>query len=290
MKKFWIALPLALMMLAATACGGETASSQDDTTSSEVESKAPVEVTEAEPETKPEPTHAAFPEADPNALTFDDGDFSMASIVVDDAQSCEGTLSVETIDGNAMLKFTYDPASLTADNYTEMVQKVMIDVKQLLAPEQLETVYSISFDVYGETDQALFKNDLGEMVMVPGWIGGGAGTLTADGKWYDFSEFSGSGINEYDMSRSDACHAEGKFMLASAGKKWDATMEEVGLQIMRWGLQNVTSTYIDNITFYDEEGNSIPLTRSAGAADEEKAEEETEAEETEAEAAEDAAA
>ena len=295
MKKFWIALPLALMMLAATACGGETAtSSQDDNTSSETESKAPVAVTEGEPETKPEPTHAPFPEANPNALTFDDGDISMASIVVDDDQSCEGTLSVETSDGNAMLKFTYDPASLTADNYSEMVQKIMIDVKQLLAPEQLETVYSISFDVYGETDQALFKNDAGELVMVPGWIGGGAGTVTADGKWYDFSEFSGSGINEYDMSRSDACHAEGKFMLASAGKKWDATMEEVGLQIMRWGLQNVTSTYIDNITFYDEEGNSIPLTRSAGAADpaQEENTEETAAESAAeaTEAAEDAAA
>ena len=71
-------------------------------------------------------------------------------------------------------------------------------------------------------------------------------------------------------------------------------MEEVGLQIMRWGLQNVTSTYIDNITFYDEEGNSIPLTRSAGAADpaQEENTEETAAESAaeDTEAAEDAAA
>ena len=60
-------------------------------------------------------------------------------------------------------------------------------------------------------------------------------------------------------------NVEFKFLLASAGKNWNASAEECNLQIMRWGVQNASSTYIDNITFYDADGNSIPLTMAPAA-------------------------
>ncbi|MBQ2264814.1 MAG: hypothetical protein II341_05345 [Oscillospiraceae bacterium] len=54
--------------------------------------------------------------------------------------------------------------------------------------------------------------------------------------------------------------------------------------IMRWGIQNLSSMYIDNITFYDADGNSIPLNGYGLAAEEGEAEpEETAAEGAESE-------
>lgn len=86
-----------------------------------------------------------------------------------------------------------------------------------------------------------------------------------------------------------------RFIMASGGKKWEADMTEPYLQIMRWGMQNIQDTYIDNITFFDADGNSIPLTISDGwaaaaPADEEDAPAEDEAPAEDAAAAEDTAA
>lgn len=276
MKKRVLLALLAAMALSVTACGGET-DSKTDSTASETDASSAAEATEAETEEEVIPTHAAFPEADVNAVTFDDGNFAFATIICDDDTSADGTLSVEELDGNPMLKYT--DATTTADNMAEMVQKVSISVSQLLAPEQLELVNSIGFEMYAAAESDAFVNDDGENVKVPGWIGGGGGTVAADGKWYSFADFAASGINEYEMERSDACHVEFKFLLASAGKKWDATVEDPNFLIMRWGMQNLSSMYIDNITFYDADGNSIPLTPSTPAeedATEEGAEDGTE--------------
>ena len=148
---------------------------------------------------------------------------------------------------------------------------------KLLAKEQLALVDHIEFDVCAVAKDTVFVNDLGETPKVPGWIGGGGGTETCDGKWYGFSDFSASGIQEYNLERSDMYHVEFKFLLAASGRKWDDTMTEPYLQIMRWGIQNISDFYVDNITFYDADGNSIPLTISegwAGTADGEEAPEE----------------
>ena len=36
-------------------------------------------------------------------------------------------------------------------------------------------------------------------------------------------------------------------------------MEDANFLIMRWGIANESDMYIDNIVFYDEDGNSIPV-------------------------------
>ena len=253
MKKFYLLLLLTAVAL--SGCSQNTESSQLS-----AETSAPEEVTEAETESLPPPTNAPFPEADPNAVTFDDGNFSFISVIKDDDTAVDGSLSVETIGGNAMLKFT--DTSTNAQNLEKAVQKIKISVGQLLRPDQLESVYRISFDCYAEAKDELFLNDDGEYRKVPGWIGGGGGTMCADGNWYSFADFSASGINEYDLERSDACHVDFKFLLAESGKKWDSSVQDVNFSVMRWGMQNISDFYLDNITFYDQEGNTIPLNPS----------------------------
>lgn len=262
-KSIWTFLFLAALL---TGCGGNTSSVPDDSTPAETAAPKEVE-TETEPETEP-PTNAPFPEADANAVTFDEVGAEIAEVIVDDDTAVSGTLSIETVDGNAMLKFTDE--STDADNLEDAVQKLRIDVTSLLAPEQLALVNRIEFDVYAQAKADVFINDDGENMFVPGWIGGGGGSETADGKWYGFADFSAAGINEYTMERSDACHVTFKFLLAASGRKWDETMTETYFQIMRWGMQNVSDLYIDNITFYGEDGASIPLTLSDTSAAEEE--------------------
>lgn len=259
MKKKYLFCLLAVLLL--TGCSQDTTSSTALSSAQETEPADTEPVTEEE--TLPLPTNTPFPEADPNAVTFDDGQYGFVSVVNDDDTCAEGTLSVEKIDGNAMLKFT--DQSTDQNNLKTAVQKIRISVGQLLNPDQLESVYSIAFDLYAEAKADLYLSEDGNYRTVPGWIGGGGGTMCADGKWYDFADFSASDTSAYDLERSDACHVEFKFLLAESGKKWDSTVEDVNFLIMRWGMQNISDFYLDNLVFYDEEGNAIPLNPSSGA-------------------------
>lgn len=257
MKKYLCLLLTAFIL---TGCSQDTAPEASQPEEMQTEETSAPETTEPDTETTPLPTNAPFPEANPNAVTFDDGNFRFVSVVKDDDTAADGTLSIETIDGNAMLKFTDN--STDESSLDTAVQKIRISVGQLLDPHQLESVYSIGFDLYAEAKSDLFLSDDGQYRKVPGWIGGGGGTMCADGEWYGFADFSASGVNEYDLERSDACHVEFKFLLAESGKRWDSTVEDVNFLLMRWGMQNISDFYLDNLTFYDAEGNAIPLNPS----------------------------
>ena len=268
-KRLFLSALLAIAV-SLTACGaqGNTAPTTETTAPAETAAaEITAEVTEEETteEVTEPPTNAPLPEADPNACTFDGVGADVAVLVVDDKQAVNGTLSIEEIDGNKMLKLTDETSN--ADNFSDAVQKIRFDVSMLLAQNQLELVDRIEFDLYAEARDTLYVNEDGENMLAPGWIGGGGGTECSDGKWYGFADFSGSNIQEYWLPRTDACHVTFKFLLAASGKKWDNTMTQPYLQIMRWGIGNISDTYIDNITFYDADGNSIPLTISDGWGD-----------------------
>lgn len=192
---------------------------------------------------------------DENAVTFDDGDFSFAEIICDDDESADGELSVVEVQGNKMLKFT-DSGSV---DIADRVQKIRINAVSLIGAENLGKVNRIEFDLYADATADKLVNEDGENVKAPGWIGGGGGTVTADNeKWYDFSEFGGG---EYNFDMSGAVHVQFKFLLAAGGQKWSPEMEDANFLIMRWGIQNESNLYIDNIVFYDEDGNSIPIVK-----------------------------
>lgn len=277
--KNYLVLPMLLAAAAVmTACDaqGSSALNAETAAPTAADAETPENIEETDEETTEEvtepPTNAPFPETDPNACTFDEVGADIAVLVIDDEHSADGTLTIAEIDGNKMLRLT-DETSNT-DNYADVVQKIRFDVSMLLSQEQLELVDRIEFDLYAEARDTLYVNEDGEHMKAPGWIGGGGGTECSDGKWYGFADFSGSGVQEYVLERSDACHVTFKFLLAASGKKWDSAMTQPYFQVMRWGIDNISDTFIDNITFYDADGNSIPLTISDGwAAYEDNAEE-----------------
>lgn len=196
--------------------------------------------------------------SDPNAVTFDDGNFSFASVINDDSDSAHGELSVTEVMGNSMLKFT-DDMTVSLDR---KVQKVCINSAELIGTENLPKVRSIEFDVYADAVSDDYVNQDGMNVMTAGTICIGGGSVISvrdddgNGKWYDFAEVQGG---EYNLSMSGAVHGEFKFLLADTGFCWDESMDDANFLIMRWGSENQSNLYIDNIVFFDENHNSIPL-------------------------------
>lgn len=195
---------------------------------------------------------------DVNAVTFDDGNFSFVSVITDDKNSAHGGLSIENVLGNNMLKFTDD---MTVD-IDGKVQKISINAAELLGTEKLPEVRSIEFDVYADAVSDDYINQDGKNIKVAGTIciGGGSAISIEDkngyGKWYDFAETQGG---EYNLSMSGAVHGTFKFLLADSGYCWDEKMKDANFLIMRWGSENKSNLYIDNIVFYDENHNSIPI-------------------------------
>ncbi len=200
--------------------------------------------------------------SDPNAVTFDDGDFSFASVINDDSESACGELAVVEVLGNKMLKFT-DDMTVSLD---KKVQKISINSAKLLGTENLSKVRSIEFDIYADAVTDGYVNQDGNNVKAAGTISCGGGTVVdktdSDGKrkWYDFTGFEGG---EYNLSMSGAVHGIFKFLLADSGLCWSEKMDDANFLIMRWGSENQSNLYIDNIVFFDENGVSIPLTKNS---------------------------
>lgn len=254
-----LASALTLTLAAAAAgCGDKGSSSESSETTTASTEPSTVAATEATTEAPPEPPKPVEA-TDPNAITFDDGDFSFASPKTGDDDSAQGTLEVVEVEGNKMLRFTDDGKN----HANGTVQKIQIDAVKLLSHENVAKVRSIEFDVYADATAEDFKNDDGEFLKTPGWVGGGGGANVAGDKWYQFGEWSGG---EYNFEMSGAAHAEFKFVLAAGGQCWDETMDEAVFLIMRWGAQNEGNMYVDNIVFYDEEGKSLPIEKTAGDA------------------------
>lgn len=261
-KRILAAIAAFFTAVGACSCGSKDSSSSES--SSEVQTTEAVtentteamneETTEETTKEPPVPAEAS----DPNTVTFDNGDFSFAKVINDDGHSAAGELSVAELAGNKMLKFT-DDFSVPMEG---KVQKICISALPLIGKENLSKVRSIEFDLYADAVAQEYTDENGELKQVPGTICGGGGTVTAvmdsegKGKWYGFSDFEGG---EYDFDYSAPLHQEFKFLLAESGQCWSEEMEDPNFLIMRWGSENKSNLYIDNIVFYDESGNSIPL-------------------------------
>ncbi|MBR6394009.1 MAG: hypothetical protein IKS13_04255 [Ruminococcus sp.] len=270
-KRFLAAFAALLTAVGACSCGSKDSSSSES--SSEVQTteagtentteEITEEVTEETTKEPPVPAEAS----DPNTVTFDNGDCSFAKVINDDGYSAAGEVSVAELAGNKMLKFT--------DDFTVpmkgKVQKISISALPLVGKENIGKVRRIEFDLYADAVAQEYTDENGELKQVPGTICGGGGTATAvldsegKGKWYGFDDFEGG---EYDFDYSGPLHQEFKFLLADTGQCWSEEMEDPNFLIMRWGSENKSNLYIDNIVFYDEEGNSIPILSSDNTANE----------------------
>ena len=142
-------------------------------------------------------------------------------------------------------------------------------------------IKSISCDITGVA-VGMFTGDDGSEMLVPGNVMGAlGGNLAAEKKtdadggllqntWANLTEFS---FAEWENNWVYS-HVEANILLDA--NRYEAGYDGATLVLMRWGIPNQADLYIDNITFYDEDGKSIPLaykpSGDAAGADSSKAE------------------
>lgn len=268
MKKL-MSLMMVCAMLATTAmgCGDDAAESTATTTTT----TATTTTTEAEETTTTEATTTTpeipAPTVDANAITFEDDDLWTAHAMCEknfenDESNVE--LTVEEFNGTKQLRIQVLDKD---DNGTYKVPKIVFNIAELVGAENIHKIKKISCDF---TSNAVgeFTGDDGTAALVPGnAMGALAGGLAAEKKtdadgglvqntWATFTEFA------FDCWDWQWCYSHVDANILLDANCYEEGNADATFVIMRWGIPNQADLYVDNITFYDADGNSIPLVYS----------------------------
>lgn len=243
----------------------ESESSESEASTSESSEATSDESTSTEEEPAEEPEKPVLV-ADENAITFEDGDIYTAYNIDVDAEGkgngdSSGTnLTVAEYNGSKMLKVEVLEQD---DSGNYKVPKIGFDVDALVGAENVDKIKSFKFDMF-QVAVGTFTGEDGTEVLCPanfiGGFGGNSPTTEDPSRWVSFGEFSAAEWT-WDWVYSEFT---GKILLDS--NKFEAGQEGCSIVLMRWGQPNQADIYIDNITFYDADGNSIPIVYTPGAA------------------------
>lgn len=289
-KKFLTLFLMCGMITAMTACGEKPAEESSEIEIAETEAEITTVPEEEEPEvttTEEELVEPDYPVIvpDENAITFNDGDDLFTAHCMaqknfeNDESNCK--LSIAEYKGERQLKI--EVLDYDDEKYMYKTPKIVFDIDQLVGIDNQSKIKSFSCDIT-QVAAGMFKGDDGEEIFVPGNLMGTFGSnVGEDAEWYQPTGSS----NEYAQAEWnfewEYLHVEGKWLL----KGFADGCEGSALVFMRWSIPNQADIYIDNLTFYDEDGNSIPIVYTPGSSDDtetEASDEETETSETETEA------
>lgn len=243
------------MAAAFTSCNDTKQSSQDVKQTDAVSTAAETTQTTTEEELV-EPDYPV-PVADENSITYDDSDdlytaHCMNSNNYEDDES-ECNLSVAEYKGSKQLKIEVLDKDKDGNYKTP---KIVFDMDELVGADNLSRVKSFSADI---TQVAVgeFVGDDGVGRIVPGNLMGTFGSVLGE-KCDDWYEPTGS-ANGYSSEEWNFgwtyLHVEGKWLI----KGFVDSTPDSTLVFMRWAIPNQADVYIDNLTFYDADGNSIPI-------------------------------
>ena len=257
-----------------TACNDGTSGNSESKklTTSETQTEAeettkPEETTEAEEttETEPEIVEPEYPKpvVDENAITYNDSDDLYTAYCTNEAdfQNDESNcnLSIAEYKGERQLKIEV----LDKDNKSNYkTPKISFDVDKLVGSENLSKIKSFSADITQVAVGELTLDD-GTSRKVPGNFMGTFGSVVGENcdVWYEPTGSSnGFATGDWDFEWT-YIHVEGKWLL----KGFVDGTEESKLVFMRWGIPNQADVYIDNLTFYDSDGKSIPIVYTPGS-------------------------
>lgn len=284
-RKIISVLAVCSLIVSMTSCGPET--KEENSTVEETTAVTTAAEEEIPAETTEELVEPDYPVVTPdaNAITFNDSDDLFTAHCMaqknfeNDESNCN--LSVAEYKGERQLKI--EVLDYDNEKYMYKTPKIVFDVDELVGVDNLRKVKSFSCDI---TQVAVgeFTGDDGEKMLVPGNLMGTFGSnVGEEGDWY----VPAGSSNEYAQAEWDFeweyLHVEGKWLL----KGFVDGAADSTLVFMRWSIPNQADIYLDNITFYDEDGNSIPIVYTPGAVSDEAeaesegaAEEEAETEET----------
>lgn len=243
MKKYIYFISL-IMMLSTTVSCTENKSSEEIQQTSE-------NITETGAVTETQP----FSEiCDGATVTFEDGFLWTAECIndfnfEDDEAECE--LSVEEFNGNSQLRIQV----ITQDdegNYK--IPKIRFDVDKLIGTENVSKIKTVSMDISAVAN-GTFLAENGEEILVPGNCIGEIDANSGEecAVWTTLAEFAFEEWKETSVTK----HIVGNFLLPKS--RYIDGEKGCTIVFMRWTIPNKADVYIDNITFYDDNGNPIPL-------------------------------
>ncbi len=260
-----LALVSALAMLGAlTSCKGKdqpapesSADSSEATTTAEVTTEATTEATTTVTTTPPEEVPAPI---DKNAITFDQASFYTAHAMGSEDEA-PVDLAIVDLDGDKKLRVHVKRDDETKDFG---VPKIVFDLADLVGVENTGKIDHFSVD-FTCIARGTFKGDDGTDMMVIGNFLGTLGGNIASEKKRDEED----NLIQNDWAQQDFkfenwdtnvknWHFETKSPLLPANR-YAENDKGVNLVIMRWGQPNDVDFYIDNLTIWDKDGNSLPI-------------------------------
>jgi len=266
-----LALICALASVSAfTACGKDSGSSTADESSTETEATTTATTAEAESseaettEAKPEEPETA--EIDANAITFDIPSLYTAESMQDDG-AAPAVVEVVNLNGDNKLRVSVQREDETADF---AVPKILIHLPDLIGVDKTGEIDHFSVD-FTCISRGPFVGDEGtEMSVVGNFLGTLGGNIASEKVKDEEGNLIQNDWAQNDFSFSDwenpvmNWHFETSTPLLPTNN-YAANDEGVNLLIMRWGQPNAVDFYIDNLTIYDHDGNSIPIIYDAEA-------------------------
>ena len=291
-----------IAMLAALVMTGTLVSCGKDTTdsSSVAETSAPeTSAAETSAESSEEESSVSDPlprdvgPIDANAITFDDDDMHTCHQMCGGGDEGDVELSIEDLDGDKKLRV--HPVR-DDDSKDYGVVKLVFNLPEMLGLENVGNIGHISVDFTCIANGTWINDDGSESLVVGNFLGALAGNIASEkGTDEEGNLIQNTWANHYEFAYQDWEHNEGSWrcetdipaLLPANG--YAANDAGTTLVIMRWAQKNDVDFYIDNVTFYDKEGKSMPILKTE-AAEEEGAEgaEESEGAEVEPESSEEA--
>ncbi|MCQ2407902.1 MAG: hypothetical protein MJ065_05175 [Oscillospiraceae bacterium] len=290
MKKALAVLSAALMLGAMASCGkdtsGTTESKSDSGESSEAVTTVAEEAESSEEETSAEesseeenkePPTREVGEVDENAITFDDGDLHTAHQMGGGGDETDIEVSVEDLDGDKKLKIH---AVRAEEGKDYGVVKLVFNLPEMLGVENVGNIGHISIDFTCIANETWKNDDGSESLVVGNFLGALAGNIASEkGTDEEGNLIQNTWANHYEFAYDDwdngehtwRCETDIPALLPANG--YAANDEGTTLVIMRWGQKNDVDIYIDNLTFFDKDGNSMPIVGGGTATAEEEASE-----------------
>lgn len=265
-----LALLAALAMAGTLAsCSKDTASSTSTAESSAAETSAVEESSEessaeesSEEEIKEPPTRNVG-EIDANAITFEDGDLHTCHQMGGGGDEGDVELSVVDLDGDKKLKIH----AVRADDSEKFgVVKVVFNLPEMIGLENVGKIGHISVDFTCIANETWKNDDGSESLVVGNFLGALAGNIASEqakdeegniiqNAWATHAEY---GYQDWENSEN-TWRFETNVPAVLPANGYAENDEGTTLVIMRWAQQNDVDIYVDNLTFYDKDGNSIPV-------------------------------
>lgn len=265
-----LALLSALSLMCAFAGCGEDSSNADSTADGTTTSATTTTTTTSATTTTTAPVEL---EVDANAITFDTASFYTGHCMAESNftnDEAECNLSIVELDGDAKLRVEVIGKDDSTGNYK--VPKIVFNLAELVGAENTGEIGQISVDFTCIAEGPMVMEDGSEATVVANFLGALGGNI-ADEKGYDADGnlIQNTWANHYEFSLSDwenaeaTWHVDAKIPALLAVNGYADDFENATLVIMRWGQSNQVDFYIDNLTIYDKDGNSMPIIYDAAA-------------------------